>query len=426
MPQEFIPLYDLESLNEQQRQDYIKAVCNHLGVPPELNLVMLTYLDENEGPRRLVAYAKSGATEIIRQNRGINIIGLEHEPVGGSIVFTATAKDKTGRQEMSTGSKWIKDLAGKELDDAIMTAQTRACRRVTLQFVGAGVLDESEVNPNAPISLKETKFSAVAAAPQPSVAPASEPGKDVTVTVTKAAVELANTMSQAVIGQDVIQPITASATVGSATKPLFKDTNIPIENIIPGKKEVSPEELAAFKVTQDKLRQDAIDQLNAKAKAEAPAEEPRQKRKYTRKPRVDMGPSEPVPSTPAPQVAPPQQVVVAPTVTAATAPPPAIVITPSPAALTAKPRLTLEQMKPYRQRQFKFVNELEENGFAPKEGMGNQDKLRAFAGMLFPEVANFNELTVEQWEKYLTIIESKIKTVGPKETIKYIEDSIGI
>lgn len=438
MGQEFIPMYDLESLNEAQRQDYIKSVCNHMGVPPELNLVMLTYLDENEGPRRLVAYAKRGAAEIIRNNRGISITNLKQEKVGGSIVWTVTAQDNKNRQEMSSGSKWIDGLTGKDLDDAIMTAQTRACRRVTLQFVGAGVLDESEVNPNAPITQKETKFSAVAAVPQPTVAPASGPGKDITAdatvgSVTKVVYQTTNPNATLpphsgttleVIAQRNAQEIVNAKIDGRV--PVFKGTDIPLENIVPGKKEVTPEEAAAFKATQDKLRQDAIDQLNAKAKLETPAEAP----KRTRKPRatktVDLGPSEPVPASPAPSVA----VIVAqsnPVLTQAAAPAPLPVVTLAPpAAASTKPRLTLEQMKPYRQRQFKFVNELEENGFAPKEGMGNQDKLRAFAGMMFPDVANFNELTVEQWEKYLTAIETKIKTVGPKDAIKYIEDAIGI
>jgi len=52
MSEKFIPIYDLESMTEQQKQDYIRNVCNHMGVPPELNLVMLAYLDEQDGPRR--------------------------------------------------------------------------------------------------------------------------------------------------------------------------------------------------------------------------------------------------------------------------------------------------------------------------------------------------------------------------------------
>lgn len=417
----FIPLYDLESLNEQQRQDYVKNVCIHMGVPPELNLVMLTYLDEdNDGPRRLVAYAKRGATEIIRNNRGINVTELTSKEIGGSVVFTATGKDNTGRQEMSTGSKFIAGLMGKELDDAIMTSQTRACRRMTLQFVGAGVLDESEVNPNKPVQLKETAFTSVATAPQPSVQLNSAPGKDITIP-TEAAFGLINA---------AVAPFTDG-------RPLI----------------ISQED---FSKRQEQLRQDAIAQLNAKHKTSAeptiPNEpeqgtigtgdivnpaltEPKPKRKYVRKARVDMGPSEPPVVSLAPAVQSTTVIAIQPTTAPALIPtPPATVGVTSSApgslqvaiASGSKPRLSPEQVKPFRQRQFKFVNELEENGFLPKEGMGNQDKMRAFAGLMFPEVTNFNELTVDQWEKYLTTIEAKLKTVGPKDTVKYIEDAIGI
>jgi hypothetical protein len=357
----FVPLYDLESLNEQQRQEYVRNVCLHMGVPPELNLVMLTYLDEDgDGPRRLVAYAKRGATEIIRNNRGINITDLTNKEIGGSIVFTATAKDNTGRQEMSTGSKWIKDLAGKDLDDAIMTSQTRACRRVTLQFVGAGVLDESEVNPSRPVVTKETAFTQMAVAPQPTVQPSSGPGKDVTAIATTTIDHDAGTVSHETVAEE-------------------------------------------FAKEQEKLRQEAIAQLNQKfaPSAEPTATEEPKKRKYTRKARtVDLGPSEPPVKASTVFQVPVETLPATITVPAHVGTHVELVQVPPAAApvVPGKPRLSPEQVKPFRQRQFKFVNELEENGFLPKEGMGNQDKMRAFAGIMFSEVTNFNELTADQWE----------------------------
>jgi hypothetical protein len=378
----FIPLYDLESLNEQQRQDYVRAVCQHMGVPSELNLVMLTYLDETDGPRRLVAYAKRGATEIIRNNRGISVTDLTSKEVGGSIVFTATGKDNIGRQEMSTGSKWIQGLAGRELDDAIMTAQTRATRRMTLQFVGAGVLDESEVNPANTVQLKES--NPAPPPPQPLAAPASAPGRDVT--------------EQQVVNAR-LDAITASGT--------------------------PQEQQLAFEAQQAKLRQEAIAALNAN---HAPAEAAPTKRRG-RKPRntVDLGPSAPV------SVNPPVSAVVETPKISEIPMQPVSVATPAPQPIAVapvapgKPRLTPEQVRPFRQRLFKIVNDqLEPNGFAPKEGIGNQDKMRQFATLMFPEVQSMNELTETQWEKYLSTLEQKIQKEGTATTIKYIEDSIGI
>ena len=175
------------------------------------------------------------------------------------------------------------------------------------------------------------------------------------------------------------------------------------------------------------LRTDAIAQLNAKTEE---AKKPRKPRGPNKPKVVDMGPSEPV-ITPQKDIS----VLIAPQA-------PSIVVIPEPVAVPepsqpvsapvapatpGKPRLSPEQVKPFRQRLFKVVNDhLEPNGFTPKEGMGNADKLRAFANILFPEVTNLNELTVEQWEKYLTTLENKIKTEGAKATITYIEDAIGV
>lgn len=401
MSDNFIPMYDLESLNETQRQDYLKAVCKHMGVPDNLNLVALIRQDDGEGPARLVAYAKRGATENVRNNLQINVISLTSQVVAGSIVFTATAvSKKTGRQEISTGSKYIEGATGKFLDDAIMTAQTRALRRVTLQFVGAGVLDESEVNQGKTVTVSAPAAQIVLAAPQPTVTPSSAPGKDIT-------------------------PPAIQFTFDSTLVPDLKT----------GQQE-------AFEARQKQLRDAAIASLNSTAEKVTPEQEQgavdtgnrldpvpaveleKPKRKYTRKPRtVDLGPSDPViapEKAPEPAIAPVPAPVAAPE---SPKPAPAPVVAQAP----GKPRLSPEQVKPFRQRLFKVVNDhLEPNGFAPKEGMGNADKMRAFATMMFSDVSNMNELTVEQWEKYLAVLENKIKTEGAAPTIKYIEDSIGL
>jgi len=384
----FIPVYDLESMNEEQRQQYVRNVCEHMGVPPELNLVMLTYLDEQDGPRRLVAYAKRGATEIIRNNRSINVTELTSKEIGGSIVFTATGKDATGRQEMSTGSRYIKDLVGRELDDAIMTAQTRATRRMTLQFVGAGVLDESEVNPSQAIVFKNT--TPISIAPQPSVKPNDAPGVDVTQKGT---------------------PVPETVTVAP---------------------EVPEETQEEFAARQEQLRKDAIAQLNAKFLAENPPTDAPKKTRKPRgpnKPKVDLGPSAPPADIKADTLPPATPVTPAPTLVL-TAPVVDIKpdIKPVPAPPPSKSKLSLEQVKPFRQRLFRLVNDQLEaaGGFAPKEGMGNAAKMKAFATIMFSDVSDMNELSAEQWEKYLSTLENKIKSEGPAATVKYIEDAIGV
>jgi hypothetical protein len=62
----------------------------------------------------------------------------------------------------------------------------------------------------------------------------------------------------------------------------------------------------------------------------------------------------------------------------------------------------------------------------PIEGMGNADKMRSFAQIMFPEIANMNQLDESQWEKYLSNLENKVKEIGPAETVRYLEESIGL
>lgn len=383
---EFIPIYNLEAMTEEQRQQYIRNVCAHLGVPDNLNLVNVGLIDEDQGPRRMVAFVKRGAYEVIRAKHGISTEIAKTENLNGSFVVTAVGVDKSGRKEMALGAKYIDQLSGKALDDAIMTAQTRAMNRATLQFIGAGILDESEVqNRDVKVVKNETPISLP---PQPTVVPATAPGIDITVT---------------------------AATM--ATVP-------PASTQFHGQQEQIDQ---AWQQLEEKKRAEAIAKLNAQA---APAAEPEVKK--TRRPRtkktIDLGPSAPVSPNQAVSATAeiPQKsespVVAAPPVTTS----PVLVATPVPQPVASKNRLTPEQIKPFRQRQFQLVTELEHNGFAPKEGMGNLDKMRNFVTLLFPDVTNFNDLSVEQWEKYLTTVETKLKIEGATGTIKYIEESIGV
>ncbi|MEK9723282.1 MAG: hypothetical protein VW405_07335 [Rhodospirillaceae bacterium] len=72
-------------------------------------------------------------------------------------VVTAIAADKTGRTDAATGAVAIGNLTGESLANALMKAETKAKRRVTLSLCGLGMLDESEVEtiPDAQVVLDE-------------------------------------------------------------------------------------------------------------------------------------------------------------------------------------------------------------------------------------------------------------------------------
>ena len=381
MSKKFVPMYDLSALTEQQKQDYVVALCEHLEIPPELNLVRLIWDDDGSTSRKQVAYVLKGGTDIIRANRKITTKSLTNVMLGGAVTFTCTGEDVNGRQEIAVGSKSIDGLQGKALDDSVMTAQTRATRRMTLQFVGGGVLDESEVNQaTTNLNSQSTPLAELSLAPaQPTVKPNDAPGED----VTQAAVEI-------------------------------------------GKAAV---EAADFVAAQKKLREDAIAFLNEKPTpgGEAAAgPEPVKKRRGRgpAKPKSALTPEDLKNQMPLPMAVSADPVVASTTIIV-----PEIVPQVSAAPTQANPvkGLTAEQVKPYRQRLFRLNNDhFEQNGLIQKEGLGRSEQLRMLASMMFPGITNFNEMTVEQWEKYLGNLEDRVKKGGAVETVKYIQESIGI
>jgi hypothetical protein len=155
----FAPMYDLERLDADQKSQYYRDACSFLGIPANLNLLAFINANVGDTGRHEVLYAKKGATDFIRESRGITTLSLQAIPnfVPGQVCFVASGRDKNGRDEYAVGAASIDGLTGKALSDAIMTAQTRATRRMTLQFVGGGILDESEL----PEGLLTTPLSSV-------------------------------------------------------------------------------------------------------------------------------------------------------------------------------------------------------------------------------------------------------------------------
>jgi hypothetical protein len=180
----FKPTHDLESLTEQQREQYYMSACEYFQVPPELRLLEFMWLDTNDGKRNLVLYAKKGATDMIRANLKISVTSTTRADGPGYVAFIVEGKDASGRTEQAVGSASIDGLRGQGLANAVMIAHTRATRRMSLQFVGGGLLDESEVQGVvSDISRSGASLASLATLPapiQPSGAPNTQPGKDIT------------------------------------------------------------------------------------------------------------------------------------------------------------------------------------------------------------------------------------------------------
>jgi len=131
---------DLAALQPQQRVIYYKNVCETLGLNPLTK--PFAYIRLNG---KLTLYALRGATDQLRQLRGISVELTERETINGVHIVTAKATDTKGRSDTSTGAVSIDGLKGEKLANALMKAETKAKRRVTLSLVGLGWLDESEL-----------------------------------------------------------------------------------------------------------------------------------------------------------------------------------------------------------------------------------------------------------------------------------------
>ena len=130
---------DLSKLTPEQRVNYYKAVCDSVGLNPLTR--PFDYITLNG---KLTLYAKKDATDQLRKRDGVSITKLEREVVNDICLVTAYAQTVT-RSDASTGAVSIKGLSGDALANAMMKAETKAKRRVTLSICGLGLLDETEI-----------------------------------------------------------------------------------------------------------------------------------------------------------------------------------------------------------------------------------------------------------------------------------------
>jgi hypothetical protein len=145
---------DLSKLTADQRLQYYNSVCESAGLNPLTN--PFAYITLNG---KLTLYAKKDCTEQLRKINGVSIEGLDDKIIEGLYIVKAKARDKHGRLDESTGAVVIEGLKGEQRANAIMKAETKAKRRVTLSICGMGWVDESEIEsiPNAkpvPVDLK--------------------------------------------------------------------------------------------------------------------------------------------------------------------------------------------------------------------------------------------------------------------------------
>jgi hypothetical protein len=144
---------DLSKLSPAERVAYYRAVCDSLGLNPLTRPFEYIVLNG-----KLTLYAKRDCTDQLRANKGISVTKLERERQEDIYLVTAYGRDQQGRTDSAIGAVYIGGLKGDALANAMMKAETKAKRRLTLSLAGLGFLDETEVGtiPEAQVVDAET------------------------------------------------------------------------------------------------------------------------------------------------------------------------------------------------------------------------------------------------------------------------------
>ena len=130
---------NLADLTPEQRLKLYHTVCESLGLNPYTKPFEYITFDG-----KLILYAKKDCTEQLRNIHNISIELGEPKLADGLLIVRARAT-KGERHDESIGAVDIGSLKGKDRANALMKAETKAKRRVTLSICGLGILDESEV-----------------------------------------------------------------------------------------------------------------------------------------------------------------------------------------------------------------------------------------------------------------------------------------
>lgn len=154
-----VTLNDLSLLTPKQQSEYIKMLCDSLGLNPlskPLQLVEFETEGRNQAAKKktLRVYATKDCTEQLRKINLVSVTKLEKELIDSIFFVTVYVIDKDGRTDVATGAVSMLGvradyttypLTGQTKANAMMKAETKAKRRATLSVCGLGFLDESEI-----------------------------------------------------------------------------------------------------------------------------------------------------------------------------------------------------------------------------------------------------------------------------------------
>lgn len=131
---------DLTKMSSSQRTTYYVRVCESLGLNPLTRPFEFINLNG-----KLVFYARRDCTDQLRNLHHVTVAIASRERIEDVYVVTAKATLPSGRADESTGAVTVGNLKGDALANALMKAETKAKRRVTLSICGLSVPDETEL-----------------------------------------------------------------------------------------------------------------------------------------------------------------------------------------------------------------------------------------------------------------------------------------
>lgn len=134
---------DISRLTPSQKVNYYRQVCDKLGLDPLSQPFRILRLHGRE-----IMYCDRGGAQQLNKLHRVSHEIRSRETVNGCYVVTAQASTPDGRKTESLGAVPITNLKGETLCNAMMKAETKAKRRATLDLLGLGILDETEIPPN--------------------------------------------------------------------------------------------------------------------------------------------------------------------------------------------------------------------------------------------------------------------------------------
>lgn len=479
----FKMIHDLASLSDSERAQYCRDFASYLGLNPDENRIDTIWMNDNN-VRALVAYCRRGTTDILRDIYNIDVTEMIREDGPGYVSYKAVGVNRRGRKEIAVGAFATAGLTGDRLAAAVATAETRAGRRLTLKFMGGGLLDESEVN-REPVQITSTPVAAPAIQPfQQQKVIDVKPGTKYSgmVEINNPAINEPHYVPEAapanVEYHFQIPPHSGIVGVGIPPKPLSEPSELPnssrVQETMDRQSIIGPNCSPALPPAPVIAIPASVEAANAIIAQDTTVEAIPVKK--TRKPRkskntVDMGESS-VPESPKADIpesqpsatpVPVQQLtyvpicpdcqdfmsandsldlyicvkhgrvdtLMKPSVVRNSAPPPPPVAAPVPVDVKPAPPVSQSPLTPEQQKNVKtrlstfWVYILpEQGGMTSDDGLSINAKLIKYANLFYQNAPNSKEWTFEQWDVFIKTIEKHNAEFGPKALVDHINGVI--